>query len=62
MWNVPPGMRIMPGSDGAGAFAHPPTITDAATTMSRKPRKHENMKTNLAGVVSCFRAFVAIKR
>jgi len=50
----------MPAGDAAGVFAHAPTITDAAAAMSRKPRKHENTKTNLAGVVSCFRAFVAI--
>jgi hypothetical protein len=62
MWNVPPGIRIIPGGDAAGPFAHAPTITDAAATVSRKPRKHENTKTNLAGVVSCFRAFVAIER
>jgi hypothetical protein len=52
MWNVPPGIRIIPGGDAAGDVAHADAIAAIAAAIASRPRKHENTKNNLAVVVS----------
>jgi hypothetical protein len=59
MWNVPPGIRIMPAGDAEGALAHADPIAAVAAAMAREPRRHENTKKDKK-VASCLRAFVAV--